>query len=88
MAAQLIQQHRHRLGLVGRLGDAEPAGQRGQLASDGGGLVGGDPPDQVVVAGVPVAVLQGQLGLADPAQPVDGRGLHHRCSTCRVQVVV
>ena len=58
------------LGLVGRLGEAEPAGKRGQLGGDRGGLLGGHPPDQVVVGAVTVGVLERELGLAHPTQPM------------------
>lgn len=35
------------------------------------GLLGLDPPDQVVVGPEPVRVLPGHLGLPDPAEPVE-----------------
>jgi hypothetical protein len=56
--------------MVNLLGDAQPARERDQVARDGGGLLGRDPPADSVVSGVPVGVLGGQLGLANPAQPV------------------
>jgi len=67
---QRVPQGADRLGLLGLLGQAETAGECDQLARDGGGRFGRHPPDQVVVGLVAVGVLQGQLGLADPAQPV------------------
>jgi hypothetical protein len=68
--AELVPQDLDGLGLLGGLGDAEASAQGDQLAGNGGGLLGHDPPDQVVVAAVPIRVFEGELGLAHPAQPV------------------
>jgi hypothetical protein len=61
-----------RLGGGGRdvLADRQPqaAGEFGERGGDQLGLLGGDPPDQVVVAHEPVHVLQGDLRLADTAE--------------------
>jgi hypothetical protein len=69
-SSQLSQQRGDDLGLLGLLGDAQLARQGDQVAGDGGGLLGRDPPADPIVAGVPVDVLGGELGLADPAKPV------------------
>lgn len=62
-------------GGVGR--QAERLGQRGELA---GGCSASIQHTQVVVGGVPVGVLDHDLGLADSTQPV--HSLHrHRCSS-------
>ncbi|HYX94315.1 MAG TPA: toll/interleukin-1 receptor domain-containing protein, partial [Geodermatophilus sp.] len=61
----------------------EPGGEPGELAGDEHRLFGVDPPHQVVVGGEPVRVLQGQLGLAHPAQPVER--LHHQRGLAGVQ---
>ena len=50
--------------------------ERGDLVADQPGLLGVDPPGQVVGPGEPVRVLGGQLGLAHPAHAV--QRLHHR----------
>jgi hypothetical protein len=78
------------LGLLGGLGEAKAAGQGGQLARDRRRLLGRHPPDQLVVARMAVGVLQGELGLADPAQPVQRLrlDLHDRGSLARVQAPV
>ncbi len=63
-------------GGLGRLGDrvadpqAEPAGELGQCGGHQFGLLGVDPPDQVVVGHEAVRVLQRDLCLADAAEPV------------------
>jgi hypothetical protein len=76
--AQRLDRRRWPLGLAGRL-QPEPAGQRRQRRHNQGGLLGRHPPDQVVVPGVPVGVLQRELRLPDPAKPV--QRLHHRSPT-------
>ena len=50
--------------------------QRGELVPDQPGLLGVDPPGQVIVPGEPVRVLDRQLGLAHPAHAL--QRLHHR----------
>jgi hypothetical protein len=72
------------------LGQVEPAGQRDQLARNRRWLLGGNPPGQVVVAGVAVGVLDGQLGLANPAQPAQRLrlGLDDRGGLAGVQALV
>ncbi len=57
---------------------AQPRGQRGELVRDRGGLLGGDPVHQVIVGGVGVGELGGQLRLADPAHPVHRLHRHRR----------
>ncbi len=57
---------------------AQPRGQRRELVRDQRRLIRGDPPHQVIVPGVGVGVLGGQLGLAHPAQPVHRLHRHPR----------
>ena len=85
-AAQLPQDQldRARHGRSG--GQAELVGQLGELVADQGRLLGVDPPHQVVVGGEPVGVLDGELGLAHPAQAV--QGLHHQRVLAGVQPLV
>ena len=64
-----MHQRPQRLRVGGRV-QAQPVGQGGELIRDRGGLLGGQPPHQVIAGGVRVRVLGGQLGLADPAHPV------------------
>jgi hypothetical protein len=45
-----------------------------------------DPPDQVVVGGVAVGVLESELGLADPAQPVQRLRLDLHNNGCLARV--
>ena len=52
----------------------ERAGEVGEVGGEPRRLLGGDPPDEVVVGGVAVAELDGELGLAHPAEPVDSLG--------------
>jgi hypothetical protein len=73
---QLVKQHPDLLVQAWQLGQAQPPGERRELAWDGGRLLRGKPPHQLVVAGVAVGVLDRQLGLADPAQPMHRAGLH------------
>jgi len=47
------------------------------------GLLRPDPPDDQVVVGVAVGVLQGELGLADAAKADDRRGLGERGALSR-----
>jgi hypothetical protein len=65
---------------------AEQARQRDQLPRDGQRLVGGDPPDQVVVSLVAVGVFDRELGLAHPAKAVERLGLDDRsgCAGCQL----
>jgi hypothetical protein len=88
--AQRLPQGADGLGLLSMVGQAKAAGERDQLAGDGCGLLSGHPPDQVVVGGVAVGVLQGQLGLADPTQPVQRLrlNLHDRGRLAGVQALV
>ena len=75
-AAQLGQDEFDRVG-HGRPGrQVELVAQLGELAGDEHRLLGVDPPDQVVVAGEPVGVLDRQLGLAHATQAV--QRLHHQ----------
>ena len=64
------------VGHRGRGRHIQPGGQPGELIGDEHRLLGVDPPHQVVVGGEPVRVLDRQLGLAHPAQPV--QRLHHQ----------
>ena len=74
---QLAQHRRpHRLRARPGLDTAQRGAQRGELVADQPGLLGVDPPGQVVGPGEPVRVLDRQLGLAHPAHPV--QRLHHR----------
>lgn len=57
--------------VVAALG-AEPDGEFGEAGHHIVGLLGRYPPDQVVVGHEAVHVLQGHLGLADAAEPVQG----------------
>ena len=75
-AAQLGQQPVHGGGDRRPAGRSEPGGEPGELVGDEHRLFGVDPPHQVVVGGEPVRVLDRQLGLAHPAQPV--QRLHHQ----------
>ena len=77
VAQPVVHQRLQRLGVSGRV-QAQPGGQGGELIRDRGGLLGGDPPHQVIVAGVGVGVFGGQLGLADPAHPVHRMHRHRR----------
>jgi hypothetical protein len=74
--AQLGEQPVHGVGHRGPGRQLQPGCQPGQLVGDQHGLFGVDPPDHVVVGGEPMGVLERQLGLAHPAQPVEG--LHHQ----------
>ncbi|GAA3040339.1 hypothetical protein GCM10010448_23610 [Streptomyces glomeratus] len=69
--AQLTQQHLHGVGrgCAGRR-RADTGGELGQLIGDQGGILGGDPPGQFVLAGEAVRVFDGELGLTDPAPSV------------------
>jgi hypothetical protein len=62
-------------GLLQLHGQAQPGRERGQPGRRHQRRLGRHPPDQVIVAGVPVGILQRQLALADPTQPMGG---HHR----------
>jgi len=73
--AQLVKQRLEGLSLLGRVGQAKPPGEGDQLPGNGERLLGRDPPDQVVVGLVAVGVLDGELGLADPAEPLHRLGL-------------
>ena len=64
LIADLIAQ---RIRIGGRL-QAQPGRQGRELTVDQRRLFGRDPPHQVIVTGMGVGVLGGQLGLADPAQ--------------------
>jgi hypothetical protein len=75
--AQLVKQHTELGVLVAEFGQAQPQSQPSQPAGNSQRLFGRHPPDQVVVGRVPVGVLDGELGLADPTQPMDCAGLHH-----------
>ena len=55
---------------------SQRSAQGGELVADQPGLLGVDPPGQVIGSGEPVRVLDRQLGLAHPAHPV--QRLHHR----------
>ena len=73
-----LPQHRrpHRLHARPGLHTAQRHAQGGELIADQSGLLGVDPPGQVVGPGEPVRVLDRQLGLAHPAHPLER--LHHR----------
>ena len=74
---QLSQYHRpHRLGACPGLQAPQRCPQRGDLVADQVGLLGVDPPGQVIGPGEPVRVLGRELGLAHPAHPLER--LHHR----------
>jgi hypothetical protein len=64
--AQLGQQPVHGLGHRGPRWEVKPGGEGGQLFGDEYRLCGVDPPDQLVVGGEAVGVLDRQLGLAHP----------------------
>lgn len=57
-----------------RAREAQAYGELGQGGTDRAALLGGDPPHQIVFAGVPVDVFDGELGLADAAQTVERTG--------------
>ena len=75
-ATQLGQQPLHGGGDRRSGRQVQPGGEPGELVGDEHRLFGVDPPHQVVVGGEPVRVLDRQLGLAHPAQPV--QRLHHQ----------
>ena len=50
-------------------GQVQLVGEKGVVGGEGGGLLGADPPDKVVVGGVAVGVFGGKLGLADALLP-------------------
>ena len=75
-ATQLGQQPVHGGGDRRSGRQVQPGGEPGELVGDEHRLFGVDPPHQVVVGGEPVRVLDRQLGLAHPAQPV--QRLHHQ----------
>jgi hypothetical protein len=59
-------------GLVGRGGiEAERRGKAGVAGSEGGGFLGAEPADQVVVGEVGVGIAEGELGLADTTKARD-----------------
>ena len=60
---------------------AEWSGERGDLAGDQTGLLGVDPPHQVIGGGMPVGVLDHGLGLAYSPQPVHRLNRHGRPRT-------
>jgi hypothetical protein len=68
---QFVPQELDSFGLLGGLGDVQPASQGDELSGDCGRFLGGDPPDQVIVAGVFVGVFEGELGLADTGQSMN-----------------
>jgi hypothetical protein len=82
-AAQLGQQPLHGVAHRRPGRQAESGGEGSKLVGDEHRLFGVDPPDQLVVGGEPVRVLDGQLGLAHSAQPV--QRLHHRRGLVGVQ---
>ena len=63
-------------GLVGQVffRQVELNGQGGVVRGQPGGFFGSQPPDQVILKGMAVSVLQGGLGLADAAEAVDCLG--------------
>jgi hypothetical protein len=64
---------------VPRLRQAEPLRKPHEGGSHPGGLLGRNPPHQLVRVGVPVRVLDRQLGAAGPAELMVGRRKqHHR----------
>ena len=76
-APQLGEHRPPRLGQpAARVGAAQFGGQRRDLLPDQPRLLRGDPPHYVIAGGEPVRVLGRQLGLADPAHPV--QRLHRR----------
>ncbi len=60
------------------LGQAQRGAEFGQVADQGGGLLGADPPDGVELCAVPVGVLHRQGGLADPAGALEDLGDRRR----------
>ena len=74
---QLAQHRRpHHLDVRPGLDAAQRGAQGGELVPDQPGLLGIDPPGQVIGPGEPVRVLDRQLGLAHPAHALER--LHHR----------
>ena len=73
-----LPQHRrpHHLHARPGLNTAQRRAQRGELIADQPGLLGVDPPGQVIAVGEPVRVLDRQLGLAHPGLAL--QRLHHR----------
>ena len=82
--AQLIMNLRPQAVRVRCRVQAESAGQGGELVRDGRRFFRGDPVHQVIVPGVQVAVLGGQLGLADPAHPPQRLHRHPRTTRQRL----
>jgi hypothetical protein len=81
--AQRGQQSVDGVGHRGPGGQAQPGGEGAKLSGDEQRLFGVDPPHQLVVGGETVRVLERQLGLAHPAQPV--QRLHHQRRFLRAQ---
>jgi hypothetical protein len=85
--AQVCTQRLHRVG-CGRPGRGQAQlvvlGQGGQMVTDQFRLLGGDPPDDVVLAGESVGVLQSELGLSDAAHPVQCLNRHPAAAAERV----
>ncbi len=63
-------------GICGR--DPHPGGQVNQRRHRQRVGLAGDPPHQVIVGGMPVGVLDGELGFPDPTQAVQRLRQHHR----------
>jgi hypothetical protein len=56
------------------LGQLELGGEPDQRGAHAGGLLGRNPPHQVVGVGVPVGILDGELGAPGPAELLLGGG--------------
>ena len=81
----VMNQHPKRLRVSGRL-QAQPGRQRGELVRDRGGFLGSHPPHQVIRGSAGVGVLDGQLGLANPAHPMHRMHRHRPAdSQCTLQ---
>jgi hypothetical protein len=81
-SAKLLEQQHDLLLQVTLLGEAEATGKCAQPAAECRRLLGRDPPDQVVVGGEAVGILDSKLALANAAKPVHGAGLHQRSGRC------
>jgi hypothetical protein len=71
--------HHHREVGLGLLGQVKGAGQSGEVAGQGGWLLGPDPPHHIEGAPLAVGVLHRQAGLAHPTQPGDRLSDRRRC---------